>query len=445
MKLLNFTKNHIFYSSFSTFVCMSLALFSSTQSASFYCKYKNDYWDSTFGTIYYCDVQNDVNITSLDAAQVDSISGEHLDGYNNDNVEAFHISGRGKIHYFPRGLNKFFKNLTAIQIADTGLKEIHQSDLKDFTELKGLYLQANDLEILEENLFKFNLNLDYIYLNLNKITHIDPNVFVKLTKLNSLNLILNTCIDMAADEKVAEVQNIINAAQAQCTNSGYSNLEQKVRNLEVESENFKENLEKLENEVKNSKFQNFFQERLKDLKADQVKKEQDEATTITTPTTTASPISTTKTSTKAPKESESNKDETCSALESKIDMIAANLNYCVDQAVNGTNSNKIDNDHQQNEQCAAIKEDLRKQTEEMDTWMDILDGNVEDFKTSALKEIHHIKNAIKDANHGLMMLMNKRADKNEKHMKKIEEKLAKLLKALKIDDLERNVETEQAE
>ena len=96
-------------------------------------------------------VENSLNITSLDAAQVDSISGTHQAGYNNDNVDVISIYEKGNINYFPRGLNNLFKNIRGIQIAGLGLKEVHQSDLKDFPDLTYLSLSSNNLEILEEN------------------------------------------------------------------------------------------------------------------------------------------------------------------------------------------------------------------------------------------------------------------------------------------------------
>jgi len=258
---------------------MSLTLFGSIKSTSFQCEFKTGAWGS-LGTIYYCEVQNYVNITSLDAAQVDSFSGTHKAGYNNDNVVAFYVNGIGQIHYCPRGLNKFFKNLKGVCIYSTGLKEIHQSDLKDFPKLEDIYLHNNNLEILEENLFEFNPNLEYIYLQSNKISHIDPKVLDKLSKLKYLHLESNSCINMVATNPT-DLLNVIKTAQAQCTNSSYSNLEQKIKNLEIESknlnsENLKLKLENLENEIKNSKFSNFFQENLKNLKAILNEKEKDD-------------------------------------------------------------------------------------------------------------------------------------------------------------------------
>jgi len=244
---------------------MSLALFGSIQSASFECRYVHGQFSVQYmSPIYECEVQNFVSITSPDEAQIDNITGTHKAGYNNDNVEHIYV-GQGEVHYFPRGLNNFFKNFNGIYIYTTGLKEIHQNDLKDFPKLTGLILFSNNLEILEENLFEFNPKLELIDLSSNQISHIDPNVFDKLTNLNTLYLGGNTCINMEAVRDPTEVQNIINTAKYQCTNSDYSNLEQKVKNFRNELKNLnsadlKIKLDNLKNEIKNSRFSNFFQE-----------------------------------------------------------------------------------------------------------------------------------------------------------------------------------------
>jgi len=255
---------------------MSLALFGAAQSASFECKFLNYDW-GTIGIVYMCNVPNAVNITSLDAAQIDSISGTHLAGYNNDNVEAIDVYQQAQLNYFPRGLNNFFKNLKVINIFNSGLKEIHQSDLKDFPKLMNLFLPANNLEIIEENLFEFNPNLKWINLNSNKISHIDPTVFDNLTKLSRLYLGTNSCISMLAIDNSTVLQNVITTAQANCTNSDYSNLEQKVKYLEMESndldsDSLKKELDSLRNEIKNSKYPNFFQDKLQGLNATVIEK-----------------------------------------------------------------------------------------------------------------------------------------------------------------------------
>ncbi|XP_070501451.1 toll-like receptor 6 [Chironomus tepperi] len=434
-------------------LCMTLALFGSSQSASLGCQFYTSDWGYSLGRVYCCSVKNSVAITSLDAAQIDSVTGTYQAGYNNDNVEVFQVHNKGQIHYFPRGLNKIFKNLKGISIRYTGLKEIHQSDLKHFPNLKYLYLPYNNLEILEKDLFEFNPNLEYISLNSNKISHIDPNVFDKLTKLKTLYLISNVCINMDASNKPTAVQNVIKIAKNQCTTSDYSNLEQKVKNLEAESsilssEQLKEKLGKLENEVENSKFQNSFQSKLQGLRASLAKT----TTTTTEPTTTSTTT-------------ESSKFETCSALESKVDKIAENLTDLMTLATNGPDTQqcaalqdninenftkmsqniaKIDEKlsgtaaQMNNSQCDALKDDLRNRNEDIDTKLEILDESVQNTKTSMLREIQNIKNAATTDHAGLLSSLRFRTDKLEKAMKeqgqKIDEKLTKIMKALNINE-----------
>jgi len=231
-----------------------LVLFGYSQSISFEYKCFLSTW-GTLGTIYRCNVKNSVNITSLGEAEIDNVTGEHQPGYNNDNVVAFSINNNGQMYFFPRGLQKFFKNLKGIQIANVGLKEIHQSDLKPFPDLTNLHMWSGDLEILEINLFEFNPKLEFITLYDQKISYIHPNVFDKLTKLRSLDLQLNACIKLSTSKNMTDVHDVIRAAKAQCTNSDYLNLEQKVKILEIESKILNSRLDILEENVRTDKIE----------------------------------------------------------------------------------------------------------------------------------------------------------------------------------------------
>lgn len=240
-------------SSFSYLVCGSLVLFGYSQSISLEYRCFLSTW-GTLGTIYRCNVKNSVNITSLGEAEIDNVSEEHQPGYNNDNVVAFSINNNGQLHFFPRGLQTFFKNLKGIQIAKVGLKEIHQSDLKPFPDLVNLHMWSGNLEILEKNLFEFNPKLEFITLYDQKISYIHPNMFDKLTKLRSLDLQLNACIKLSTSN-ITDVHDVIRAAKAQCTNLDYLNLEQKVKILEIESKILNSRLDILEEKVRTDKIE----------------------------------------------------------------------------------------------------------------------------------------------------------------------------------------------
>jgi len=371
-------------------------------------------WWGIIGTIYRCNVQNSLNITTLDEAYFDNISGTHLAGFNNDNIEGFYIESKGQIHYFPRGLNKFFKNLKGIYISNTGLKEIHQSDLKDFPNLMELYLLSSHLEILEENLFEFNPNLYYIHLGTNRISHIDPNVFDKLSKLKYLYLGTNICIHMNAENNPTEVQNVIKTAKAQCINSDYLKLEQQVRNLEMELkslnlENFEEKLEKLENEITNSKFLNTFYRRLQDLKAAQIKEAKEH---------------------KIAKIIESNAKK-MDRLESKLIEIGSKLEE--NEETVSQVSQKISSSDQK---IAEIDEKVSKLSKDMSTTLkDIESANNQNF-AAIMKFIENIDKKIEeklsqidDAQKKLMNKIHKIESEDHDDKVKINQKLRAILKA----------------
>ncbi|CAG9810515.1 unnamed protein product [Chironomus riparius] len=224
--------------------------------------------------------------------------------------------------YFPRGLSKVFPNLKGIQLYKTGLKEVHQHDLIDFPNLLNLFLHGNQLEVLEKGLFDFNPLVQELYLSYNKISYIDFDAFAKLTKLSSLVLNGNLCINLSAVNTPSNVGNVVATAKAQCTSAEYSALELKVNNLENESANLtsvalKDKLDILENEVKVSKFSNTFARRIQDLRALQAKKALEEATTTTTTTTTTTQAPTTTT--------RSIKYDACLALEPNFNILSQNI------------------------------------------------------------------------------------------------------------------------
>jgi len=233
------------------------------------CEYKYNTWN-VVGSLYTCYVTKGITITSLDTAYVNSTTGSHQSGHNNDNVNYLYINSV-TISYFPRGLDAIFKNLKGIYFHINGFKEIHQSDLKPFPKLiEFLVILSYQLEILEEGLFDFNPDLEYVNLHTNKITHIDPKVFDSLPKLRKLYLSSNTCINKDSYDRTA-VLNLIKELKTMCNNSDYSILDQKLKFLESESKSlnfsdFKEELENLESKINSSKFVNFYQTKLQNLK-----------------------------------------------------------------------------------------------------------------------------------------------------------------------------------
>jgi Leucine-rich repeat (LRR) protein len=145
---------------------------------------------------------------------VTSTNGSHNLSLSHADVLGFH-SWNKTINFMPRGLIDVFPNLILIDIGTAGMKEIHQSDLKDFPRLKDLYLFNNDITTIEQDLFKFNTELELIELGHNKITQIYPTVFDHLSQLSRLWLWSNECINHHAFNRSA-VESLIKRVKQKC-------------------------------------------------------------------------------------------------------------------------------------------------------------------------------------------------------------------------------------
>lgn len=115
------------------------------------CEYKQILWTGLKKNIYTCWIDS-VAITRIDERTIKSISGQHLCGKSDKDVEAirFHET---IVTYFPRGLHKIFPRLILIYIFNCRLKEIIRDDLKGLENLEQIYLNNNRLKTLPSNLF----------------------------------------------------------------------------------------------------------------------------------------------------------------------------------------------------------------------------------------------------------------------------------------------------
>ena len=161
---------------------------------------------------------------------IKSTDGSHQSGKNSSDIFGFNASSKN-IQYFPKGLELIFGNLKGIYIYEGRLKEIHQSDLKPFPKLVNLKLLKNDIEILDDGLFKFNPDLQFIDLEENKIFHMGIDVFENLDKLFRLWLAGNICISRTVGSK-SESRTLVGETKTKCQNSEYLIIENGLKQLE---------------------------------------------------------------------------------------------------------------------------------------------------------------------------------------------------------------------
>lgn len=158
--------------------------------------------------IYQCDTKSlNVEAPSI----VSNISGAHLDGKKNSDVERLKIENQ-VCHFMPSGFDSFFPNLKSLRIVSTGLKKISLQDLKPFPLLEFIEIYANDVSSLQTDIFSSTLRLTSINFQDNKINKIGRDLLAPLKHLRKAHFNGNLCISQRADEpdKIKDLQEKLN-------------------------------------------------------------------------------------------------------------------------------------------------------------------------------------------------------------------------------------------
>ncbi|CAG9810034.1 unnamed protein product [Chironomus riparius] len=190
------------------------AITSLTSTLLIHCEFEDEDFEHV-GEFYSCNIEN--LVFNPDENSPANFIGEHTNSsLSNDDVKAVKTDFHRMI-YFPQSINDTFKNLEVIYLNDGFLSKITQRDLQPFPKLKMLDLFENQLEVLEENLFKYNLELISVWLSNNRIYEIHAEVFDHLVYLRFLHLSGNACVARTAREgNRTEVLELIKEAKDGC-------------------------------------------------------------------------------------------------------------------------------------------------------------------------------------------------------------------------------------
>lgn len=128
--------------------------------------------------------------------------------HDKDKISSFYIYRSPSCFYVPSGIADNFQNVKVLVIAFTGLKEITREDLKPLILLENLYIDNNELESLDKDLFISNSLITTINLSNNKIKSVGIHALEPLTNLQKINFSNNACIDLDGvdEESIKEVK-----------------------------------------------------------------------------------------------------------------------------------------------------------------------------------------------------------------------------------------------
>ncbi|XP_070507833.1 uncharacterized protein MCAP_0864-like [Chironomus tepperi] len=210
-------------------------VFNNVNAVDIQCEFRNDDFDA-FINQYTCVVQVNLMITAKNTA-INLVRGSHNSGKNNNDITGLSIRDK-RMQYMPANLADKFKNLIAMRIRNGKLKEVSQSDFKSFPKLRYLNLDANDLEVLDDDLFEFNPLLEVIWFEGNKIKAIGQSTFANLKNLRDLDMNGNICYSKRMSSKYDMSTNMAVMKQ-KCYNSDAELSKLKIKYREIITNNTK--------------------------------------------------------------------------------------------------------------------------------------------------------------------------------------------------------------
>lgn len=186
----------------------------STGQLTIHCDYKNSstvsngkkVWETVVNP-YACIIDTLEVISKL---HVTNVTGTHIDDYTNNDVRALKIIGdeiipsdgnsiRDEVisscEIIPSGFGLLFPYIEALSITQARLKTVSSRDFKQFSNLREIWLDWNELEFLESKLFQFNPNVELISFISNKIKYIGRDFFDYLPKLVNAFFQFNKCLN----------------------------------------------------------------------------------------------------------------------------------------------------------------------------------------------------------------------------------------------------------
>lgn len=136
-------------------------------------------------------------VTNATKRNISEIRGNHSEKYSNDDILQIHIINK-EMEYFPIGFTNFFKNIVAVHAGMNKLKYLEKNDLKEFAQMRFLYLYSNLLEVLQSDVFEYSLALEYVSFYNNRLMYIGAKILLPMKKLKNAYFNKNICIDKQA-------------------------------------------------------------------------------------------------------------------------------------------------------------------------------------------------------------------------------------------------------
>jgi hypothetical protein len=104
-------------------------------------------------------------------------------------VSAIHFYSSPEMHYIPLEIFKEYPNLMGLRIYDSNFPILKNTLFSEnFTQIRNLYLDSDNIQVIESHAFQHLVNLEWISLNANEIQTLSHQIFRNNFYLIYINL-----------------------------------------------------------------------------------------------------------------------------------------------------------------------------------------------------------------------------------------------------------------
>lgn len=162
-----------------------------------------------FLNIYNC--KGTIDMTDGIKDTVTSISGVHISGKSNTDVEGLELIAQG-LEYFPRNIEVPFPNLKRIDVTSNTISSIVNNQLRPHKYLEDLNFTGNNVTNLESKLFDGLSKMMYASFSYNNVRHVGSDITLPSSAVYFQK---NPCIDMYG-VSVVDIVLLKNALKEKC-------------------------------------------------------------------------------------------------------------------------------------------------------------------------------------------------------------------------------------
>lgn len=181
-------------------------VFKATSAIQINCRFEYMTWIS-MGSRYCCLA----NVTEWNDFENLHVTGVHMVGKTNADVQGFEVKNDKNLKEIPLGLEVFFPNLLGLHWYKGVLGFVDARVLKPFPKMVHFSLSYNSIVSIDSDLFSFTPNLRVVLFLENALQHVGANLLSNLPDLYFASFEKNPCIDITATtvDEVRELNELL--------------------------------------------------------------------------------------------------------------------------------------------------------------------------------------------------------------------------------------------